>query len=163
MPDRNALQKIGKLALASRMKILNERLFKDASRVYHAVGIDFEPQWFPVFYLLNQEKQALPITGIARELGLSHPAVIKLTRSMTHAGLLESFEDPEDRRKHLVRISQEGQKLVPELERIWEIFEKAIENLFEETGHDLIAVIERTEQALNRLEMADRIEEQKKK
>jgi len=88
---------------------------------------------------------------------LSHPAVIKITGSMIKKGLLESLKDKNDGRKHLVNLSEYGKSMLSTLETIWDSFETVIYDLFEETGYDIIDVIGKTEEALDKKGMVERI------
>lgn len=151
---------LGMLALASRLKRLTERLYRDGEKVYADQNLDFLPRWFPVFAQLHQNRgKAMSITQIASSIGITHPAVIKLTREMQARGLINSLSDAKDGRKRLVRISKKGQRLYSELEPIWEAFVLATRELFEEIDIDLIAVIDQVEQALSQRSMAERITE----
>ncbi|MCK5077050.1 MAG: MarR family transcriptional regulator, partial [Calditrichia bacterium] len=69
--------KVGKMALGSRLRMLSERITEDAKQIYHLYDVDLKPKWFPVFYVLsyNQNKS---ITAIAKEIGHSHPSVSKI-------------------------------------------------------------------------------------
>lgn len=154
------LTNFGMLALASRLKRLTERLYRDGEKVYADQNLDFEPRCFPVFTLLNQSQdEAMSITQIASAIGITHPAVIKLTREMQARGWISSLSDAKDGRKRLVRVSKKGRQLHSEMEPTWEAFTQATRELFEEIDIDLIAVLDQVEQALSRRSMAERITE----
>jgi len=48
--------KMGFLALASRLKRLTDRLYKDGENVYKELNINFKPKWFTILYFINHSK-----------------------------------------------------------------------------------------------------------
>jgi hypothetical protein len=75
------IKELGPLAIASRMKRLAELVFKQAINVYRVHGIDFEPKWFPLFYLLSQ-KESIGVMEASEYLNISHPAVIQFVKEL---------------------------------------------------------------------------------
>lgn len=156
-------KEIGNLAMASRLKRLTGWMFMDASHLYEEAGLDFEPQWFPVFYLLHTRNKPLTITEIANYLDLSHPAIIKITNAMKKSGLLRSLKDKHDGRKHMLDISKKGREACAKLLPLWESFEESLEEFSAEVGYDLLDVIEKMETAITRKPMKKRISDNIKK
>ncbi len=153
---------LGPLALASRLKRLSERLMKDASRIYREQKLDFEPRWFPVFYLLS-EQSPLAVTEIARELHVTHPAVNQVAGAMEKAGLIISWRDKKDDRKRLLALSASGKDLVIRLMPLWSDIKRAACELLDASGTDLLAALDRIESALDSAGMFERIKAQIKK
>jgi len=150
------MQQLGALPLASRLRRLYERLAKDGLRIYREQKLNFEPRWFPVYYLLLH-RSPMAVTEVAQEVGLSHPAVIQAASAMEKAGLLVSHHDRKDERKRLLSLSQEGRRLSAELTPVWGDFEQATLELMKETGVDIFDALNRIEQALDRNELHERI------
>ena len=69
--------KVGKMALGSRLRMLSENITEDAKKIYALYDVELKPKWFPVFYVLSQEQEK-SITTIAEEIGHSHPSVSKM-------------------------------------------------------------------------------------
>jgi DNA-binding MarR family transcriptional regulator/GNAT superfamily N-acetyltransferase len=152
------LRQLGMLPLASRLKRLTERLYRSGEHVYAGQGVDFEPRWFQVIARLKMaDGDSLTITSIARDLRVTHPAVIKVVREMEQRGIVVSTHDPTDARKRRVRLTAAGKRLVGRLEPIWAAFEHVTGALFDEIGCDVIAVIDRLESALDREDMTARV------
>ncbi len=160
--DMDLIRQLGSLALASRLKRLSDRLMRDGFRIYMEQGLDFEPRWFTVFYLLSQ-KSPLAVTKIARELRISHPAVNQVANAMEKAGLLVSQKDKADERKRLLSLSSSGKALVTKLKPIWNDFKLAADELLAESSVDFLDVLDRIENSLDEAEMYDRIRTQIKK
>ncbi|MGC9367522.1 MAG: bifunctional helix-turn-helix transcriptional regulator/GNAT family N-acetyltransferase [bacterium] len=154
------IKQIGPLAIATRFKRLLDQLIKDGQKVYSDQQLDFQPHWFPVFICLIKSEQPMSITEIASSLQVTHPNVIKITRSMAKKGLIKSLKDKHDARKHLIELTAKGKQLIPLLQPIWNCFESAVLDIFEEIDYDVINVLDRFEQALFAKSMYQRITEQ---
>ncbi len=128
--------KVGKLALGSRLRMLNERISEDAKQLYNSYGVDLKPKWFPVFYVLS-EKQAKSITAIANEIGHSHPSVCKIVREMSKADLVFEKPDKNDGRKNIISLTAKGKKMAIKIEDQYIDVDKAIENILSQTTHDI--------------------------
>jgi DNA-binding MarR family transcriptional regulator len=144
--------------LASRLKRLSDRLYRSGERIYARQETGFHPGWFPVMARLGQAgDDPLAITAMAGDLGVTHPAIILVVREMERKGLVVSSRDEDDARVRRVHLTAEGRNLLSRLEPIWNAFEQATSDLFEEVGCDVIDVLERIEEALDREELDGRI------
>ncbi|MDJ0625245.1 MAG: helix-turn-helix domain-containing protein [Candidatus Caenarcaniphilales bacterium] len=112
------LKEMEELAFASRLKRLSDRLMQDVAQLYKAYEIDFESRWFPIFYLLK-DGESRSIVDIAKEIGVSHPAVNQLSNEMLERGLIISEKNQKDKRKRFLRISKKGQSVITQLEILW--------------------------------------------
>jgi N-acetylglutamate synthase-like GNAT family acetyltransferase/DNA-binding MarR family transcriptional regulator len=144
------------LAVATRLKRLSERLMKDVSRVYRDVGVDFRANWFSILYALGQESP-MPVTGLAKVLGLSHPAVNQIAAQLLARGLITQGKDKGDERKRLLFLSPSGRTLIEELRPVWKEIRLANRALLREAGADLLGDLARVEAALDRNSMANRV------
>ncbi len=150
------LRQLGPLAIASRLRRLTEWLYKDGARIYQEQSLDFEPRWFPLFYLLRELGET-SVTGAAQSLGLTHPAVNQIAGEMSKRGFLESTSDERDKRKRLLRLTRKGRKSLSTLEPVWKDFESAAGELLSETGGDFLAMIGKLEETLKEKGMYERI------
>lgn len=141
------LKDLGALALGSRFRRLTDRLAQDVAQIYRELDIDFEPRWFPVYYLLHQQAP-MGVVDIARMLGVSHPAINQIAGEMIQRGLLQAVRDDNDKRKRLLSLTDEGLRLQPALREIWEGVYRSVHNVLEESDSQLIREIDRFEQAL---------------
>jgi len=156
--DIDLITELGELAFGTRLRRLSERLTRDVSRVYKSARVDFEVRWFPVLYLLGRES-SLPVTVIARSLGLSHPAVNQITAAMARRKLISSRKDPSDERRRLVALTAKGRETITELTPIWETIADATRDLIAESETDFLTQIARLEGALDREDMYHRVTE----
>jgi DNA-binding MarR family transcriptional regulator len=100
--------KIGEMALGSRLRALSELVTEDAEKIYKLYNVDLKPKWFPVFYFLSNQDKGKSITSIANYIGHSHPSVIKIVREMSKEGLVYEQKDKSDGRKNNIILTQKG-------------------------------------------------------
>lgn len=153
--------KVGKVALGSRLRLMTAKITDDAAKVYELYGINFMPKWFPVFYLLTEEKE-ITITEIANEIGHSQPSVSKIIQEMTTAGLVQENLKTTDKRRNSVALTGQGIEISKELKLQWIDVEAAVESLISESNHNLWAALEEWEFLLEQKSLLKRVAENKK-
>ena len=152
------IEKLAELALASRLRRLNDVFMQDTERIYRNLNLEFEPKWFPVFYLLS-EKSPLSIMAISEELGVSHPGVIQIIKELEKSGLVFSEKDASDNRKRMVALSEKGLEMLPRLQLVWKaIIDTNLKTLQSQT-HNLLYAIEEMEELLKEKNQYQRIME----
>ncbi|MDI9861486.1 MULTISPECIES: MarR family winged helix-turn-helix transcriptional regulator [Flectobacillus] len=139
------IKELGPLAIASRMKRLAELVFKQAINVYRVHGIDFEPKWFPLFYLLSQ-KESIGVMEASEYLNISHPAVIQFVKELEKKGWVMSEKSPEDARKRILKLTEKGWAFLPQLQEIWDNIKTVNQQLISKEAHDLMRSVEAFEQ-----------------
>ena len=152
------IRELSELAFASRLKRLRDSLISDVGNIYRSQKINFEPRWFPIFYLLKDYEQ-LTIGDITRHLGISQPAVSQLVEMMSARGLIIIHGDKKDTRKKLISLSGKAKELIPKLLPIWDDIRFATRELFEKTGIDVLSALDKIEDELSSKNMYSRIEE----
>jgi DNA-binding MarR family transcriptional regulator/GNAT superfamily N-acetyltransferase len=152
------IEKLGVLALGSRLKRLSDVLMQDVEKVYKHFNLEFEPKWFPVFYLLS-ENGSLSIMAISEELEVSHPGVIQIIKELEKQGLVFSEKDAQDNRKRLVSLTEKGRNLVPQLEPVWQAFINTNLKNLQLQKHNLLYAIEEMEELLKEKNQYQRIME----
>lgn len=106
-------EKTGKMAIGSRLRMLTDKVTADASQIYQLYGVEIKPKWFPVFFVLS-DGEAKTITGIAKEIGHTHPSVSNIVKEMDAKGLIKEITDKTDKRRNVIVLSAKGKK--------WQIF-----------------------------------------
>lgn len=152
---------VGKMALGSRLRFLTEKITEDAGQIYEMYGIDMNPKWFPVFYVLSAG-EAKTITAIAKEIGHSHPSVSKIISEMVDKGLIKEKKDKADGRKNMVSLSTKGKEITEKIKAQYTDVNNAIEAIAAETRHDLWKAIGEWEFLLEQKSLLRRVQEQKK-
>lgn len=156
MPE--LIAELGELAFASRLKRLSERLMEDVSQVYRDCGVDFEPKWFLIFYQLGQAGPQT-VTGLAQQIGVTHPAVNQAAAELIRSGMLSSKSDKSDKRKRILSLSPKGRQRYEQLKPVWQQVKDATAELITETDSGLLQEIENIERALDKRAMYQRIKD----
>jgi len=150
------IRQLGTLAIASRFRRLTEWLYKDGRRIYQEQSVDFEPRWFPLFYLLK-ESGTVSVTVAAQALGFSHPRINQIAGEMSRLGLLESIGDKKDDRKRLLRLTKKGKAAISTLEPVWSDIQAAADEILTKSDADFLAALGRFEDALNETGIYERV------
>jgi len=153
--------KVGKVALGSRLRLMTASFTEDAAEIYKLYGVDFNPKWFPVFYTLTEERE-ITITEIANEIGHSQPSVSKIIQEMTGAGILEEGLKNDDKRKNRVVLTEKGILISEKIKHQLMDIDVAVEGLISEAKHNLWAAIEEWEFLLQQKSLFKRVSDQKK-
>ena len=148
-------QSAGGAALGARLRRLSEAIDRDATRVYAALGIEFEQRWFGVVNQLALHGMAT-VGEIASALGITHVSVSQARRSLELAGLVRSEADPADARRSRLVLTPEGQALVEQLSPLWAAMADAATELDLEAGA-VVEKLDQLERALRRQNLFDRI------
>lgn len=149
---------LGNIAFGTRLRLLTEKIMQDGFKVYELQKVDFEPRWFTMFYLLSK-RSPLSISEITTELGYTQPAVTQIANIMQKKGLVKVVKDKSDTRKKMLTLSPKGRTLLPKLEPIWKAFNDAVDELFRTIGYDVLAIVARLEDELEKKDMLARVTE----
>jgi DNA-binding MarR family transcriptional regulator len=157
----NIIEEIGPLAVAARLQRLADMIRKDGVLIYKANGIDFEPKWFPVIFVLNR-KGSLSIVDLANEIGLAHPSVIQLVKELEAKKLVKSASHKVDGRKRMLTLTPAAKTLISEMEPVWENIRAAVAEMVK-TENNLMKAIEETELQLKQESFYNRVTRQSSK
>ena len=152
-------EKIGKIALGSRLGLLTDKITDDVGRIYGLYRTEFLPKWFPVFFTLFEEGEQT-ITEIAEYTGCSQPSVTKVIKEMVTAGLCENLKSA-DKRINKVRLTEKGVKLSEKFKTLYLDIDAAIENMLNETRHNFWEALKEWEFLLEKKSFLKRVQEQK--
>lgn len=154
--ERNVIEELGSLALATRLKNLSERLARDVAQVYKELSFDFEPRWFAIIYALK-DNETLAVTELATMLSQTHPAVNQVANILVKKGLVIESKDEADQRKRLLKLSKSGSGLVTKMETVWEKIRLANDELLATAQSDFLGGIQSIESALDDRSMYERV------
>lgn len=157
----NFFDTVGKLAIGSRLRLLSEKITEDAAQIFKLYGIDMQPKWFPVFYVLSNE-EAKTVTAIAKEIGHSHPSVSKIIGEMSKKGFVKEKNDKTDGRRNMVSLSPKGKEIIEKIQDQYLDVNSAVEELSADTRNDLWKAIGEWEFLLEQKSLLRRVQEQKK-
>lgn len=142
------INELKELVLATRLKRLSERFTQDVSLVYKEQHLDFEPRWFPVFYVLLEQSPS-SIMDIAKAIGVTHPAINQIANEMIRDGLVIALKDETDKRKRLLSLTDKAYALVPNLKQVWKDIGQAVSDVVASSEYDVLAVLASLEALLD--------------
>ncbi len=154
--------KIGEMVLGSRLRALSDIVTEDAELIYNLYDVELKPKWFPIFYFLSNHIKGASITTIAKEIGHSHPSVIKIVREMSKNGIVLEKKDDLDGRKNNIFLTQKGIDISVKIQRQYTDVESAIKNTLRQTKHNIWLAIQELEYLLSEKSLYTRVIEEKK-
>lgn len=157
----NIYNTVGKMAIGSRLRRLSELLTEQAGQVYALYGVEMQPKWFPVFYVLS-EGEGKSITQIAQEIGHSHPSVSTIVKEMVKNKVAKESPGKDDARKNFVKLTTKGLDILAKAQITYTDVNSAIENALNETQNNLWKAIEEWEFLLEQKSLLKRVEIEKK-
>ncbi|HEV2817763.1 MAG TPA: winged helix DNA-binding protein [Allosphingosinicella sp.] len=156
MPE-DFVRSLGLPFMAHRLRRLSELILEGSSAVLREAGLE-GPARAGSTLLLLRENGPTGITEIAFRLRLSHPLIIKLTAALAAAGLVSDESDPADSRRRLIALTDKGAAEAARIERVSTALGRTFAAMFEETGTDLYAALERFEAAAEARPIAARLQ-----
>jgi DNA-binding MarR family transcriptional regulator/N-acetylglutamate synthase-like GNAT family acetyltransferase len=150
------LLQLGELALATRLRRLADRLSQDVGSIYKEEGFDFDPRWFALLRLLEEEKSC-SIVDISLSLGITHPAVVQVSDELYKKGLIHTIKDKKDKRRRILSLSDKGKKLLCDLAPLLKDIELANQEFLSGTGFDVLGLLSVMESGLAQKSMYERV------
>ncbi|QKG56618.1 MarR family transcriptional regulator [Hymenobacter sp. BRD128] len=150
------IQQLGPVALGSRLRRLSEQLTGEAASIYAQYGLDFQPRWYPVFYLVAHQP-GISSNEIAGQIGHTHASVSQIIKELVRHELLTMTTDPLDQRRRLLALAPRGQALLPQLQTQTEDVRRSMQALLAEANVDLWQALEIFEQQLQRQSLRHRV------
>jgi GNAT superfamily N-acetyltransferase/DNA-binding MarR family transcriptional regulator len=153
--------KVGKMALGSRLRRLSELLTEQAGDVYSLYDVDIQPKWFPVFYVLSAGEEK-SITQIAQEIGHSHPSVSTIVKEMIKSDVATKGSNKTDGRENNVKLTEKGLGINSRMHHQLTDVNAAVETALLETQSDIWKAIEEWEYLLSEKSLLKRVQDEKK-
>lgn len=155
------LHQFGELAFGSRIKRLSDVLMKDVKQVYRDLYIDFEPTHFPVFKTIYEEKQ-VNIGKLSELLQLSQPAITQFVNALQKKNLITIVSNKFDKRKKIVKLSNEGHLMIEKLFPIWQVIGQQLTELINNEPTTFMKHLKLTEEKHSEKSLYNRIMEHQK-
>lgn len=147
---------MNKPGLGTQLRHLLELLDGAVSAAYEEAGLDYRPRYTPVMRALMAESPCT-VGRVAELAGMTQPAATQTIALMLKAGIVEPAPAGSDGRQKLVRLSAQGKRLVPKLERCWQATNAAARGLDEELAHPLSELLAQAIEALEGQSFSQRI------
>jgi GNAT superfamily N-acetyltransferase/DNA-binding MarR family transcriptional regulator len=155
-------EELGQIAIGTRIRYLSEKITEDAAKIYGLYGIEMNPKWFPVFFVLSKSRER-SVTSIAKDIGHSHASVSKIVKELMEAHLVCEKTSGSDRRRTMVGLSKVGKGISKKIENQYADVRAAMERICSQSKHDLWRALEEWECLLEQQSLFIRVAEQKKK
>ncbi len=156
------MREFGAMAFASRLRRLGDRLKAEATKLYHANGIEFNDSWYLLALVLST-REGISVTEVAEAFGISHAAISQMATAMQRKGLLIGNPDENDRRRTLLYLTREGRFAVEALRPIWDAVGECTVELIASSDKNLLLVISEIEDQLEQRSLFTRVTERLKK
>ncbi len=152
----NFFERAGPMAIGTRLRLLSERLAKDAAQVYRHYGLDFEVRWFPVLYAL-MENDGQSVGELTASTGQSQVSVSQIIKAMAAHNLVQLKPSAADGRKTVVRLTAAARARLPALRQQIDDVGAVMGNILGATQHDLWRALDEFEAQLDRKSFVDRV------
>jgi DNA-binding MarR family transcriptional regulator len=150
-----------KQGLGTQLRHLIELLDGAVQQAYVDAGLDYRPRYTPVMRALAQQQSAT-IGELAELAGITQPAATQTVALMKKEGLL-LVASGEDGRQRVVRLSQQGEALLPRLQACWQATKRAADSLDAELEFPLSECLAQAIAVLGQRSFGDRIRDASKK
>ncbi len=152
----NFFDRAGPMAIGTRLRLLSERLAKDATQVYRHYGLDFEGRWFPVLYAL-MERDGQSVGELTQATGQSQVSVSQVIKAMAAHGLAQLKPSAADGRKTVVRLTAAARARLPALRTQIEDVGRVMNDMLGTAEHNLWLALDQFEAQLQEKGFLDRI------
>ncbi|WP_373988867.1 MarR family winged helix-turn-helix transcriptional regulator [Duganella sp. BuS-21] len=122
--------------LGTQLRHLIDLLDGAVAAAYEDAGIDYRPRYTPVMRAL-EGGEPRTVGQIADAAGITQPAATQTVALMIREGLLEAAPGAHDARQKVIRLSAQGQALLPQLRLCWQATRAAADSLDRELPHPL--------------------------
>lgn len=136
-----------KRGLGTQLRHLLELLDGAVARAYAQDGLTYRPRFTPVMRALSQS-EPLTLGRIAELASITQPAATQTVALMAKEGLVSVEPGEVDGRQRLVRLSDGGRALLPQLQQHWQATTAAAEQLDAELSGPLSRALEEAIAAL---------------
>jgi len=145
-----------KQGLGTQLRHLIELLDGAVQQAYAEAGLEYRPRYTPVMRALAGGV-ARTVSQVAESAGITQPAATQTVNLMLKDGWLVAQASPTDARQKLLRLSAQGERLLPQLQACWRATAAAADDLDRELPHPLSATLASAIDALERRSFGERI------
>jgi DNA-binding MarR family transcriptional regulator len=145
-----------KQGLGTQLRHLIELLDGAVQQAYTDAGLDYRPRYTPMMRVLAQQQSAT-IGQLAELAGITQPAATQTVALMKKEGLLLVAASGEDGRQRVVRLSRQGEALLPRLQACWQATRRAADSLDSELEFPLSECLAQAIAVLEQRSFGDRI------
>jgi DNA-binding MarR family transcriptional regulator len=142
----------------TQLRHLIELLDGAVGNAYDAAGLNYRPRYTPVMRSL-MAKEPATIGFIAEAAGITQPAATQTVALMIKDGIVSVETSPQDARQKMIRLTQHGRDLIPQLKMCWQATAIASASLEADLPFSLSEVLDSAIRALAVKPLGARIRE----
>lgn len=142
----------------TQLRHLIELLDGAVGDAYDAAGLNYRPRYTPVMRSL-MAKEPATIGFIAEAAGITQPAATQTVALMIKDGIVSVEASPTDARQKMIRLTQQGRDLIPQLKLCWQATAIASASLEADLPYSLTEVLDSAIRALAAKPLGERIRE----
>jgi len=145
--------------LGTRLRHLLDTLERDVAAVYTDFGVEgMKPRFAPYLRLL-ESTGPMSIRDLATTIGVTHSAASQTVAELRRRALV-TVAAGDDARTRVVRLTEDGERLLPLVHREWAATVAAAATLDADLEYPLGRLVEEAIAALERRSMRERIADQ---
>ncbi len=156
-PAPDFIAALGQPFLARRFQRLVESFVDDIETFLLDSGLTAPARSLSTLLLVD-DMPGLAIMQVAKQVQMSHPLMINLLSQLEQLKLVHFMPDESDRRRRLIFLTDQGQAEVARLRTLLPVINAAYAELAREINIDLIAVVNRLDDALARRGFRQRLD-----
>ena len=149
-----------KQGLGTQLRHLIELLDGAVQQSYVDAGLDYRPRYTPVMRALAGGQPGT-VSQVAESAGITQPAATQTVALMLKEGWLVAQASPTDARQKLLRLSPQGERLLPEIQACWRATAAAAASLDADLPYPLSETLARAIAALELRSFDERIRKAK--
>ena len=154
---QDIVERLGHLALGTRLKRIGEQLQAQAQAVLDEEGFGLPASHFPLLAALD-ELGPLSVGEIAEALGVSQPGITRQLEKLESEGLVKSHRPSEDRRRRPIALTVAGSVLVSQARKsAWIHIEAAVAEICEDLKGPLLQQLTVLERELKATSLTRRV------
>ncbi len=145
-----------KQGLGTQLRHLIELLDGAVQQAYVDAGLLYRPRYTPVMRALAQQRSAT-VGELAELAGITQPAATQTVALMKKEGLLVVAASDDDARQRVVRLSAQGEAMLPRLQACWQATKRAADGLDADMAFPLSACLAQAIALLEQRPFGERI------
>ncbi len=150
------LEDLGELVLGTRLKRLSDQLYSDVDAVYKELDIALPANCCALLALLHNNGP-MGVTELADALGQTHSAVSQTSKKLCSLKVVTGIADPSDSRRRLLEMTDQGEKMLLQVQDVWDDVIHSVREAVRESNLDFMAALAVFEVALNNTPLRERI------
>ncbi|MCH8325804.1 MAG: bifunctional helix-turn-helix transcriptional regulator/GNAT family N-acetyltransferase [Bacteroidetes bacterium] len=149
-------------SFGNSIKKLGASIQRDVAEACKNRDSRFDPKLFPVLYLLQKFEKST-VQKLAENLQITHPAVIQILNKLKELNFIGTMSGLQDKRQTYARLTENGKELLNNWLELYSDIENVNKEIIEESGYDVLNMINSIYNLLNQKNYKQRLDEKVKK